>query len=258
MTTTTEAEPQASPPDGQRGDRIFAGPRPGRRAHHPGRPSPAVFIFLADRGHPRHQQAGRATTRRSTASCPTSAGCSSARSSPALIALVIAVPFALGIALFISHYAPRALAVPVAYVIDLLAAVPVGGLRPLGRAHPRRRYLVTVHAWLDGPPRLHPVLQGPGLGHRQDRAHRRPRAGDHDPADHHRDLPGDLRADPAAQRGGRAGPGRHQVGDDPATRSSPTPAPAWSPRSCSGSAARSARRWRWRWCSRPARSSPST
>lgn len=42
----------------------------------------------------------------------------------AVIALVIAVPFAIGIALFISHYAPKRLATPVAYVMDLLAAVP--------------------------------------------------------------------------------------------------------------------------------------
>ncbi|WFB08723.1 phosphate ABC transporter permease subunit PstC [Streptomyces sp. LX-29] len=41
-----------------------------------------------------------------------------------IIALVIAVPVAVGIALFISHYAPRRLAAPIAYVIDLLAAVP--------------------------------------------------------------------------------------------------------------------------------------
>ncbi|MEU8828649.1 phosphate ABC transporter permease subunit PstC [Streptomyces sp. NPDC048636] len=41
-----------------------------------------------------------------------------------IIAMVIAVPVAVGIALFISHYAPRRLAAPVAYVIDLLAAVP--------------------------------------------------------------------------------------------------------------------------------------
>ena len=40
------------------------------------------------------------------------------------IALVIAVPLAWGIALAISHYAPRWLGAPVAYVIDLLAAVP--------------------------------------------------------------------------------------------------------------------------------------
>ncbi len=42
----------------------------------------------------------------------------------AVVALVIAVPFAIGVALFISHYAPPRLAAPIAYVIDLLAAVP--------------------------------------------------------------------------------------------------------------------------------------
>jgi phosphate transport system permease protein len=42
----------------------------------------------------------------------------------ALIALVIAVPLSLGIALFISHYAPRRVAPVLGYVIDLLAAVP--------------------------------------------------------------------------------------------------------------------------------------
>lgn len=41
-----------------------------------------------------------------------------------LIALVIATPIAIGIALFISHYAPRRLASVLGYVIDLLAAVP--------------------------------------------------------------------------------------------------------------------------------------
>ena len=41
-----------------------------------------------------------------------------------IIALVVAVPIALGIALFLSHYAPRRLATPLAFVIDLLAAVP--------------------------------------------------------------------------------------------------------------------------------------
>jgi len=40
------------------------------------------------------------------------------------IALIVGVPFALAIALFISHYAPRRLASVLAYVVDLLAAVP--------------------------------------------------------------------------------------------------------------------------------------
>ena len=38
--------------------------------------------------------------------------------------MAIAVPIAVGIALFITHYAPRRLGGPIAYVIDLLAAVP--------------------------------------------------------------------------------------------------------------------------------------
>ncbi|MDX2683366.1 phosphate ABC transporter permease subunit PstC [Streptomyces soliscabiei] len=41
-----------------------------------------------------------------------------------IIAMVIAVPIAVAIALFITHYAPRRLSGPIAYVIDLLAAVP--------------------------------------------------------------------------------------------------------------------------------------
>jgi phosphate transport system permease protein len=42
----------------------------------------------------------------------------------AALALVIATPIAIGIALFISHYAPRRLANALGYVVDLLAAIP--------------------------------------------------------------------------------------------------------------------------------------
>ncbi|GAA1521104.1 phosphate ABC transporter permease subunit PstC [Sphaerisporangium rubeum] len=41
-----------------------------------------------------------------------------------LLALIMALPVAVGVALFISHYAPRRLAGVLGYVIDLLAAVP--------------------------------------------------------------------------------------------------------------------------------------
>lgn len=40
------------------------------------------------------------------------------------IALLIATPLSIGIALFISHYAPRKLAAGLGYLIDLLAAIP--------------------------------------------------------------------------------------------------------------------------------------
>lgn len=65
----------------------------------------------------------------------------------AVLALIIAVPFAIAIALFISHYAPRSIATPLGYVVDLLAAVPSvvfglwGGLA-LGPA------IRPLHGWL--------------------------------------------------------------------------------------------------------------
>jgi phosphate transport system permease protein len=42
----------------------------------------------------------------------------------AVIALAIAAPLSIGIALFITHYAPRRIAQVLGYIIDLLAAVP--------------------------------------------------------------------------------------------------------------------------------------
>ncbi|MEV3860587.1 phosphate ABC transporter permease subunit PstC [Streptomyces sp. NPDC050095] len=41
-----------------------------------------------------------------------------------IIAMAIAVPVAVGIALFLTHYAPKKLSGPISYVVDLLAAVP--------------------------------------------------------------------------------------------------------------------------------------
>lgn len=42
----------------------------------------------------------------------------------AVLALIIAFPLSVGIAIFITHYAPRKLAQAIGYVVDLLAAVP--------------------------------------------------------------------------------------------------------------------------------------
>ena len=42
----------------------------------------------------------------------------------ATIALVLAVPISLGIALFITQVAPRRLKTPMVYVLDLLAVIP--------------------------------------------------------------------------------------------------------------------------------------
>ncbi|SDL10707.1 phosphate ABC transporter permease subunit PstC [Streptomyces indicus] len=65
-----------------------------------------------------------------------------------IIAMVIAVPIAVGIALFITHYAPRKLSGPIAYVVDLLAAVPsiVYGLWGALFLVP---HLTGLFSWLD-------------------------------------------------------------------------------------------------------------
>ncbi|MDJ0324251.1 phosphate ABC transporter permease subunit PstC [Cryobacterium sp. PH31-AA6] len=81
----------------------------------------------------------------------------------AFLALLIAVPLAIGIALFISHYAPRKLSQGLGYIIDLLAAVPsvvfglwgIGVLAPL--LQPFYTSLVEWFGWI-------PLFAGPVSG----------------------------------------------------------------------------------------------
>jgi phosphate transport system permease protein len=63
------------------------------------------------------------------------------------LALLIATPLAIGVALVISHYAPRRLSVLLGYVVDLLAAVPsvVYGLWGIGYLGVK---LVPLYGWL--------------------------------------------------------------------------------------------------------------
>ena len=81
----------------------------------------------------------------------------------AAIALVIAVPISIGIALFISHYAPRRLAQPLGYVIDLLAAVPsvVYGLWGITVLAPM---LQPFYSWLVDNMGWFPLFAGPVSG----------------------------------------------------------------------------------------------
>ncbi len=81
----------------------------------------------------------------------------------AALALLIALPFAIGIALFISHFAPRKLAQGLGYVIDLLAAVPsvvfgLWGITVLAPAvQPFYSWLVDNFGWI-------PLFAGPVSG----------------------------------------------------------------------------------------------
>ena len=81
----------------------------------------------------------------------------------AALALVMAFPVAVGIALFISHYAPRKIAVPLGYVLDLLAAVPsvVYGLWGGAILAPGMR---PLYRWLEENLGFIPLFAGPASG----------------------------------------------------------------------------------------------
>src|SRR3954470_12748640 len=72
----------------------------------------------------------------------------------AVVSLAIAVPVAVGIALFISHYAPRRLASALGYVVDLLAAIPSvvfglwGVLVLAPKVQPVWQFLVDYLGWI--------------------------------------------------------------------------------------------------------------
>jgi phosphate transport system permease protein len=78
----------------------------------------------------------------------------------AVIACAVAIPLAISVALFISHFAPRRLAQPLSYVIDLLAAIPsviygLWGVAVLGKAsQPIQEWLGDHVGWI-------PFFKGP-------------------------------------------------------------------------------------------------
>jgi phosphate transport system permease protein len=81
----------------------------------------------------------------------------------AALALLFALPLSIGIALFISHYAPRRIALALGYIVDLLAAVPsvvfgLWGITVLAPAmQPVYSGLVDTLGWI-------PLFAGPVSG----------------------------------------------------------------------------------------------
>ena len=77
----------------------------------------------------------------------------------AVIALLIATPLAIGIALYISHYAPRRFAQTLGYIIDLLAAIPsvVYGLWGILVLAP---FLNPTYVWLNENLGWIPLFEG--------------------------------------------------------------------------------------------------
>ena len=83
-----------------------------------------------------------------------------------ILALVIATPLALGVAIFLSEFAPVWLRQPVAFLVDLLAAIPsvVYGLWGIFVLLPLlRQHVMPFLAGLPGLGRL-PLFQGPAYG----------------------------------------------------------------------------------------------
>ena len=78
----------------------------------------------------------------------------------ALIALLVATPLAVAIALFITHYAPRKLAQGLGYLVDLLAAIPsiVYGFWGIFWLAPK---LVPFYRWLEANLGFIPLFAGP-------------------------------------------------------------------------------------------------
>jgi phosphate transport system permease protein len=79
----------------------------------------------------------------------------------AFLALVIATPFAVAVALFISHYAPRRIARPLGDFVDLLAAIPsvvygIWGISVLAPILSR-----SVYPWLEDNLGFIPLFKGP-------------------------------------------------------------------------------------------------
>ena len=77
-----------------------------------------------------------------------------------LLALLFAVPLSIGIALFISHYAPRRLARSLGYVVDLLAAIP-SVVYGIWGATVLASYLVPSYRWLEANLGFLPLFAGP-------------------------------------------------------------------------------------------------
>ena len=80
-----------------------------------------------------------------------------------VIALIMGAPVAIGIALFISHYAPRQLSGVLGYLVDLLAAVPsiIFGLWGIFVIRP---FLLPLSHWLNEYLGWFPLFGGPPSG----------------------------------------------------------------------------------------------
>ncbi len=164
-----------------------------------------------------------------------------------LIAMLIAVPVGLFIAMFLTELCPMWLRRPIGIAIELLAGIPsiiygIWGLfvfAPVPAAAcaavPDRRPSATM-------PVLSTVVRRPALRHR--RSYRRSHSGDHGAAFHHLDLARRVRCRAAGAQGGRLRPRLHHLGSRALRRAALHPRRRHRRRHARPWAARSARPWR--------------
>ena len=163
-----------------------------------------------------------------------------------LIAMLIAVPIGLMIAMFLTELCPQWLRRPIGIAIELLAGIPsiIYGIWGLFVFAPflqdtLQPFLIALFG--ECPGAVHAVRR-PALRHRH--ADRGPDPGDHGAAVHHLDLARRVRGGAAGAQGSRLRPRLHHLGGGALRRAALHAGRRASAASCSGSAARSARPWR--------------
>ena len=162
------------------------------------------------------------------------------------IAMAIAVPVGLGIAIFLTELCPPRLRRPIGIAIELLAGIPsiIYGIWGLFVFAPFLQQYVQpgLIALFGNVPVMSSLFAGPPLRHRHADRVADPR--DHGPAVRHVDLARRVRHGAADAEGIGLRDRLHDLGSRPQYRHPVIPASASSAASCSDSAARSAKRWR--------------
>ena len=162
------------------------------------------------------------------------------------IAMLIAVPIGLMIAMFLTELCPQWLRRPIGTAIELLAGIPsiIYGIWGLFVFAPflqetLQPFLIAVFGEI---PILSSLFAGPALRHRH--ADRRLDPRHHGAAVHHLDLARRVRRGAACAQGGGLWPRLHHLGGGALRGAALHPRRRHRRRSCSASAARSARPWR--------------
>ena len=163
-----------------------------------------------------------------------------------VIAMMIAIPVGLGIAIFLTELCPQWLRRPIGLAVELLAGIPsiiygMWGFFVLGpfMADSFQPFMIRL---FDGVPVLGTIFAGPPSYPQP--VQRRADPGDHGAAVHHRDFGRRVQDRAAGAEGSRLRRRLHHLGSRPQRGDPLYPGRRASAASCWRSAARSAKPWR--------------